>query len=82
MTTKTPNVELDKQFSSPDATAVPWKEAEQHLDKAEVYWLSTVRPDRRPHITPLIAVWLSGALGNWAALSCEDEPAVRSLYLG
>jgi hypothetical protein len=32
------------------------------LENAEVYWLSTVRPDGRPHVTPLIAVWLDGAL--------------------
>ena len=23
-----------------------------------MYWLSTVRPDGRPHVTPLVAVWL------------------------
>jgi nitroimidazol reductase NimA-like FMN-containing flavoprotein (pyridoxamine 5'-phosphate oxidase superfamily) len=27
-----------------------------------VYWLSTVRPEGRPHVTPLLAVWLDGAL--------------------
>jgi hypothetical protein len=27
-----------------------------------VYWLSTVRPDGRPHVTPLLGVWLDGAL--------------------
>src|SRR5207302_9784686 len=25
-------------------------------------WLATARPDGRPHVTPLIAVWLDGAL--------------------
>ena len=32
------------------------------LEQAEVFWLSTVRPDGRPHVTPLIAVWLDDAL--------------------
>ena len=27
-----------------------------------MYWLSTVRPDGRPHVTPLMSVWLEGAL--------------------
>jgi nitroimidazol reductase NimA-like FMN-containing flavoprotein (pyridoxamine 5'-phosphate oxidase superfamily) len=27
-----------------------------------VYWLSTVRPDGRPHVTPLLGVWLDGGL--------------------
>jgi len=32
------------------------------LEKAEVFWLSTVRPDGRPHVTPMVSVWLDGAL--------------------
>ena len=62
MTKETPSAELDKRFSSPDATAVPWQEAEKQLEKAEVYWLSTIRPEGRPHVTTLMAVWLDGAL--------------------
>ena len=54
--------ELEPQFSSDDATPTPWAEARECLEKAEVYWLSTVRPDGRPHVTPLVAVWLDGAL--------------------
>jgi hypothetical protein len=27
-----------------------------------LYWVTTVRADGRPHTTPLIAVWLDGAL--------------------
>ena len=36
--------------------------AREILEQAEVYWLTTVRPDGRPHVTPLIAVWLGDAL--------------------
>jgi general stress protein 26 len=57
-----PVAELDPGFSSPDATASPWQVAREILERAEVYWLTTVRPDGRPHVTPLIAVWLGGAL--------------------
>jgi nitroimidazol reductase NimA-like FMN-containing flavoprotein (pyridoxamine 5'-phosphate oxidase superfamily) len=32
------------------------------LEEAQIFWLSTVRPDGRPHVTPLIAVWLDGAI--------------------
>lgn len=28
----------------------------------QVYWLSSVRPDGRPHVTPVLGVWLDGAL--------------------
>lgn len=59
---KEPTTELQPQFSSEDATPISWAKAREHLQKAEVYWLSTVRPDRRPHVTSLVAVWLEGAL--------------------
>jgi uncharacterized pyridoxamine 5'-phosphate oxidase family protein len=62
MTTETPTAELGTQFSSPDASPVAWAEGRRRLEEAEVYWLSTVRPDGRPHVTPLIAVWLDDAM--------------------
>jgi Pyridoxamine 5'-phosphate oxidase len=34
----------------------------RQLERAEVSWLSTVRPDGRPHVTPMVSVWLNGAL--------------------
>jgi nitroimidazol reductase NimA-like FMN-containing flavoprotein (pyridoxamine 5'-phosphate oxidase superfamily) len=57
-----PITELEPQFSSDDATATPWAEAREVLAAAKVYWLSTVRPDGRPHVTPTAAVWLDDAL--------------------
>jgi len=62
MAVKNPVAELAPRFSSDGATATPWSEANRGLDEAEVYWLATVRPDGRPHVTPLISVWLDGAL--------------------
>jgi nitroimidazol reductase NimA-like FMN-containing flavoprotein (pyridoxamine 5'-phosphate oxidase superfamily) len=49
-------------FSSKDAVATEWAKGRRALEDAEVYWLSTVRPDGRPHVTPLLGVWLTGAL--------------------
>jgi nitroimidazol reductase NimA-like FMN-containing flavoprotein (pyridoxamine 5'-phosphate oxidase superfamily) len=57
-----PEVELDRRYSPPGASAVPWAEGERVLRDAEVFWISTVRPDGRPHVTPLLAVWHDGAL--------------------
>jgi nitroimidazol reductase NimA-like FMN-containing flavoprotein (pyridoxamine 5'-phosphate oxidase superfamily) len=57
-----PVTELDARFSSAGASPRPWAEARDQLERAEVFWVSTVRPDGRPHVTPLIAVWLDGAL--------------------
>ena len=62
MAVKEPITELEPQFSSPDAAAIPWAEAARYLEEAEIFWLSTVRPEGRPHVTPLVAVWLDGAL--------------------
>ena len=62
MTQRSPQTTIDSDYSDAKATATPWSDAEALLDKAEIFWLSTVRPDSRPHVTPLIAVWLDGAL--------------------
>jgi hypothetical protein len=62
MPEKEPVAELLPQFSSDDATPTPWAQARERLAKAKVYWLSTVRPDGRPHVTPIAAVWLDDAL--------------------
>ena len=57
-----PQAELDPRYSDETATAPPWSEAEALLTAAELFWISTVRPDGRPHVTPLPAVWSHGAL--------------------
>jgi hypothetical protein len=48
--------------SSPGAEAIPWALALEMLTRAELFWLSTVRPDGRPHVTPLLGIWHGGAL--------------------
>ncbi|MEE1738430.1 pyridoxamine 5'-phosphate oxidase family protein [Streptomyces sp. BE147] len=62
MSSAVPVTELDARYSSAGATARPWREGAAVLDAARLYWLSTVRPDGRPHVTPLIGVWRDGAL--------------------
>jgi general stress protein 26 len=62
MTGTVPAAELHAPFSDPRAKATPWAQARRVLEKAEVFWLSTVRRDGRPHVTPLVAVWLGGSL--------------------
>ena len=49
-------------FSSEGAVPTVWGRACRDLADAEVYWLSTVRPDGRPHVTPPLGVWFDGAL--------------------
>ena len=47
---------IDRRYSDPTASAVPWSEAEARLAAAEVAWVVTVRPDGRPHATPMVPV--------------------------
>src|SRR5712692_8322303 len=44
------------------ASPTAWTEARRQLAEGQWYWLATVRPDRRPHVMPVLAVWLDGAL--------------------
>ncbi|MFB7243826.1 pyridoxamine 5'-phosphate oxidase [Streptomyces populi] len=67
---KEPTTELDARYSSAlsprpgaaDVTATEWAEARRYLETAEIFWLSTVRPDGRLHVTPVIAAWHDGVL--------------------
>lgn len=58
----TPETRLDRRYSDPEAGPPPWSEVERLISEAELFWISTVRPDGRPHVTPLPAVWSAGAL--------------------
>jgi general stress protein 26 len=57
-----PVVELDERFSDEGASSTKWAEVRDVLESAETFWVTTVRSDGRPHVTPLVAVWLDDAL--------------------
>jgi general stress protein 26 len=58
----TPTTALDARYSEPDTSATAWDDARRLLEDAQLFWLTTVRADGRPHVTPLVAIWLDGAL--------------------
>jgi pyridoxine/pyridoxamine 5'-phosphate oxidase len=58
---RNPVPQLDDRFSDPNAAPTPWSVAAQTLAQAELYWLTTVRADGRPHVTPLIGLADDGA---------------------
>jgi Pyridoxamine 5'-phosphate oxidase len=62
MSPNDPVAELNETFSEPGATAPPWSDVAGVLERSEMFWLSTTRPDGRPHVTPLPALWLDQAL--------------------
>lgn len=51
---------LDTRYSDDAAEAISWPDAQDRLAGAEVAWLVTVRPDGRPHTTPVVPVWHEG----------------------
>jgi general stress protein 26 len=57
-TAHAPEGAIDKRFSDPSAKPRAWAEAVEHLEKAELYWMTTVRGDGRPHVAPLIGLWI------------------------
>jgi len=57
-----PTGTIDGRFSDPEAGPTPWPEVVQLLERAELYWLTTVRADGRPHVTPLIGVAQDGVV--------------------
>jgi nitroimidazol reductase NimA-like FMN-containing flavoprotein (pyridoxamine 5'-phosphate oxidase superfamily) len=58
----TPVTTLDSRYSGAQATATGWDETCGVLETAELFWVCTVRADGRPHVTPVVAVWVDGAL--------------------
>jgi general stress protein 26 len=48
------------------------------LSNAEMFWLSTVRRDGRPHVTPLPAIWLDGILHFCAGSHEQKAKNLRS----
>jgi nitroimidazol reductase NimA-like FMN-containing flavoprotein (pyridoxamine 5'-phosphate oxidase superfamily) len=56
------NAKIDRRFSDPSAEPTPWATTEAALTAAELYWITTVRADGRPHVTPLIGLYHDGAL--------------------
>jgi nitroimidazol reductase NimA-like FMN-containing flavoprotein (pyridoxamine 5'-phosphate oxidase superfamily) len=39
---------------------VPWSHVEQRLAAARNYWICSVRPNGKPHVIPVWAVWVDG----------------------
>jgi general stress protein 26 len=80
-----PDTTLDPRFSDPGAQAGDWDETRQALEDAQLSWICTVRADGRPHLTPLVAVRLDGALyfstgeGEQKAVNLRGNPHVLLL---
>lgn len=71
------------------AGLLPWEWATDRLTRSHDYWLATVWPQARPHVTPVWGVWRDDALwfscsrysrkarnlhANSAAVATTDDP--------
>lgn len=50
---------------------LPWAWAEERLTNSHDYWITTVRPDDRPHVMPVWGMWHEFAL--WFSSSVESR---------
>jgi nitroimidazol reductase NimA-like FMN-containing flavoprotein (pyridoxamine 5'-phosphate oxidase superfamily) len=48
-------------ISTDEATVKPWSQARACLESTPKAWLSTMRPDGRPHAMPVLLVWVDDA---------------------
>jgi hypothetical protein len=53
--------EIPKEYGVPESLAgvLPWRWAEERLERAKNYWVVTVRPDGRPHAVPVWGMWVN-----------------------
>jgi len=68
---KMPATALDERYSDPAAVATSWDQTRAVLEGAELFWISTVRADGRPHVTPVVAVWSGDAL--WFTTGANEQ---------
>jgi hypothetical protein len=60
-------------YSEPGAEPIPWSVGLERVAAADTLWLCTVRPDGRPHVTPLVAVWHGDAI--WFSTGPQERKA-------
>src|SRR5215467_14345080 len=77
---KEPMATLDTRISDRGAVATEWQNARRILETAELFWISTVRADGRPHVTPLVAVWLDEAIHFCTGVT--EQKAVSRIGFG
>jgi PPOX class probable F420-dependent enzyme len=57
---------------------LPWTWAEERLAESRNYWVSTVRPDGRPHAMAVWAVWHDGSLWFSSSLRARKIRNLRA----
>jgi len=71
----TPVTQLDQRYSDPAAAVAEWEQTLVVLAAAELFWISTVRADGRPHVTPVVAAWAEGAV--WFSTGAGEQKYIN-----
>lgn len=66
---------LDPRFSDPDTEPTSWHDTVVALESAQLAWITTVRSDGRPHVTPLVAIWHDDAF--YFATGPDEQKSVN-----
>lgn len=74
-----PQTDLDPRHGTPGAIATPWPEALARPAAAELYWLSTVRPDGRTAAWDAAARRPAGR-GTAGVRGCPPENSARPVH--
>lgn len=61
VTPKAELLHLPDEYGTP-SNVLDWPAVARDLEAAERYWLTTTRPDGRPHAVPVDALWMDDAL--------------------
>src|SRR5579863_8227014 len=70
-----PVTTVDERFSDRGATPTPWADTRTVLESSELFWVTTVRSDGRPHVTPLVAVWSDDAM--YFSVGADEQKAAN-----
>src|ERR1700689_5922782 len=70
-----PITTFDQRYIDQAATATGGQETRRALEGAELFWISTVRADGRPHVTPVVAAWAEGAI--WFSTGADEQKFVN-----
>ncbi|GCE07503.1 pyridoxamine 5'-phosphate oxidase family protein [Dictyobacter aurantiacus] len=73
---------MNEPITTPDTHTqrvgvTPWEQTRQALETADLFCLSTVRADGRPHVTPLVAVWHDEAIHFTATETAQKTVNLR-----
>jgi hypothetical protein len=55
-----PDASVIASDAEPDTEPLPWQEVHQRFAAERWYWVATTGGDGRPHVRPVLAVWVDG----------------------